>query len=68
MKAEWPARPIIYEINTWVWLNDLSSQCKRTITLGTVPLQEWDAIAALGVDAVWPVSYTHLTLPTNREV
>jgi len=53
MKAEWPARPIIYEINTWVWLNDLSSQYKRTITLGTVPSQEWDAIAALGVDAVW---------------
>ena len=53
MKAEWPARPIIYEINTWVWLNDLSSQYKRTITLGTVPSQEWDAIATLGVDAVW---------------
>ncbi len=53
MKAEWPARPIIYEINTWVWLNDLSSQYNRTITLGTVPLQEWDAIAALGVDVVW---------------
>ena len=53
MKAEWPARPIIYEINAWVWLNDLSSQYKRTITLGTVPSQEWDAISALGVDAVW---------------
>jgi glycosidase len=53
MKEKWPARPIIYEINTWVWLNDLSRQYKRTITLSTVPLQEWDAIAALGVDAVW---------------
>jgi len=53
MKAEWPARPIIYEINTWVWLNDLSNQYKRPITLGTVPSQEWDAIAALVVDAVW---------------
>ena len=53
MKAEWPARPIIYEINTWVWLNDLSMKYQRTITLGTVPSQEWDAIAALGVDAVW---------------
>ncbi len=53
MKAAWPARPIIYEINTWVWLNDLSSQYKNTITLGTVPSAEWDAIAALGVDAVW---------------
>ena len=53
MKAEWPARPIIYEINTWVWLNDLSMKYQRTITLGTVPSLEWDAIAALGVDAVW---------------
>ena len=31
------------------------------------------AIVALGVDLIWgftglPVSYTHLTLPTNREV
>ncbi len=53
MNEKWPARPIIYEINTWVWLNDLSSKYKCAITLGTVPLQEWDAIAALGVDAVW---------------
>ena len=53
MSTEWPARPIIYEINTWVWLNDLSNQYKRPITLDTVPSQEWDAIAALGVDAVW---------------
>jgi hypothetical protein len=53
LKAEWPARPIIYEINTWVWLNDLSNQYKCTITLGAVPSAEWDAITALGVDAVW---------------
>ncbi|HYX48683.1 MAG TPA: alpha-amylase family glycosyl hydrolase, partial [Ktedonobacteraceae bacterium] len=53
MNASWPVRPIVYEINTWVWLNDLSSKYKCTITLGTVPSQEWDAIAALGVDAVW---------------
>ncbi|MGZ6365940.1 MAG: alpha-amylase family glycosyl hydrolase [Ktedonobacteraceae bacterium] len=53
MKAEFPARPIIYEINTWVWLNDLSNQYNRSITLATVPSQEWDAIAALGADAVW---------------
>ena len=53
MKATWPSRPIIYEINTWVWLNELSRQNKRIITLGTVPTEQWDAIAALGVDAVW---------------
>ena len=53
MDTTWPARPIIYEINTWVWLNDLSRQNKRVITLGTVPVEQWDAIASLGVDAVW---------------
>jgi Alpha amylase, catalytic domain len=53
MKQAWPSRPIIYEINTWVWLNDLSRQYSRIITLGIVPEEEWDAISALGVDAVW---------------
>src|SRR5437016_2783258 len=53
MNAAWPARPVIYEINTWVWLNDLSSKYKYVITLGTVPTKEWDAITELGMDAVW---------------
>ena len=53
MNEKWPARPIIYEINTWVWLHDVSNRYNRSITLGTVPSQEWDAIAALNVDAVW---------------
>src|SRR6516165_8516616 len=53
MNTSWPARPVIYEINTWVWLSDLSRQNKGTITLGTVPAEQWDAIASLNVDAVW---------------
>jgi hypothetical protein len=53
MKTSWPARPVIYEINTWAWLSDLSRQHKRAITLGTVPPEQWDAIASLNVDAVW---------------
>ena len=31
----------------------MSRQNKRAITLGTVPLEQWDALASLGVDAVW---------------
>ena len=27
-----------------------------------------DALGAWGVEVLYPVSYTHLTLPTNREV
>ena len=40
-----PARPTIYEINTAVWLGGR--------TLDAVPAAEWDALAALPVDAVW---------------
>jgi glycosidase len=51
--TSWPKNPVIYEINTWVWLNELTRQYRRGITLGSVPTEEWDAIASLGVDAVW---------------
>ena len=49
----WPKNPIIYEINTWVWLEELCDRLKFQVHLGNVPADEWDAIAALGVDAVW---------------
>jgi hypothetical protein len=42
-----PPRPTVYEINTAVWLERLGR------TLGAVPAQEWDRLAALPVDAVW---------------
>jgi 1,4-alpha-glucan branching enzyme len=51
--ATWPKRPIIYEINTWVWLQDLSQRYQREVTLETVPESQWDGIADLRVDAVW---------------
>jgi len=49
----WPKHPLIYEINTWVWLDDLGRREGRPVTLATVPAAEWDVLAALGVDAVW---------------
>ena len=49
----WPRHPVIYEINTWVWLHELSVKHNALITLKTVPEEEWDAIGALNVDAVW---------------
>ena len=49
----WPKNPIIYEINTWVWVEELRERLKVRVNLGNVPAREWDAIAALGVDAVW---------------
>jgi len=48
-----PRHPVIYEINTWVWMSDLSRRHRKVVGLGTVPAQEWDAIASHGFDAVW---------------
>jgi hypothetical protein len=45
--------PFIYEINTWVWLDEIHAATGETAGLAAVPDTEWDAIAALGFDAVW---------------
>lgn len=49
----WPKRPVIYEINTWVWLQDLARKHEIPVTLANVPKVEWDAVASYGFDAVW---------------
>jgi hypothetical protein len=45
--------PFIYEINTWIWLEELRRRLGKKIGLAGVPAKEWDRIAALGFDAVW---------------
>ncbi len=45
--------PLIYEINTWVWLVDLSERFGKPITLDDVPVEVIDEIAGWHVDAVW---------------
>lgn len=47
------SHPHLYEINTWVWLHDLSQKMNRTIRLGDVPDQEWDEFQAKGFDCLW---------------
>lgn len=47
------AHPLIYEINTWVWLNELSRRHGKRITLASVPDSEWETIADVGFDTVW---------------
>ncbi len=49
----WPRYPTLYEINTWVWLSELSKKTGKSVDLASVPSAEWDAISALGFDAVW---------------
>jgi hypothetical protein len=50
---EWVRCPTLYEINTWVWLGELSRSAGRSVDLGSVPAGEWDRIAEYGVHAVW---------------
>jgi len=49
----WPINPLIYEINTPVWLYELSQRQKRNVTLGTVPPEAWNELADAGFNAVW---------------
>jgi glycosidase len=49
----WRKRPVIYEIATWVWLDELRARYHQPLTLATIPAQEWDALADLRIDAVW---------------
>ncbi|MER7564817.1 alpha-amylase [Streptomyces sp. NPDC097941] len=44
---------VIYEINTLVWLGELSHRYGRPVTLGDVPGEVWDGVAPPGVDTVW---------------
>ena len=49
----WPAQPVLYEINTVIWLRELSRRYGRRVTLGDVPAAAWDEVTLPGVDAVW---------------
>lgn len=48
-----PRYPTLYEINTWVWLSELSEKYGTSVDLGCVPAAEWDVIGSFGFDAVW---------------
>ena len=51
--SPWSRYPTLYEINTWVWLAELSHKFGKPVDLSCVPSAEWDAIAAYGFDALW---------------
>jgi hypothetical protein len=45
--------PHLYEINTWSWLERMSTQLGRMIQLEDVPDSTWDSIAERGFNIVW---------------
>lgn len=51
--SPWPKYPSVYEINAWVWLNELSGAVGKSLTLGGVPDSELKRIADYRFDAVW---------------
>jgi hypothetical protein len=36
-----PKHPVIYEINTWVWLGELSRKYRKSVNLATVPYRNY---------------------------
>ncbi|MFF7168254.1 alpha-amylase family glycosyl hydrolase [Streptomyces pseudovenezuelae] len=58
---------VLYEINTLVWLGDLSHRHGRPVTLGDVPGEAWDSVALPGVDTVWLMGVWQRS-PAGREI
>ena len=51
-----PRYPSLYQINTRVWLTELSRQLGRPATLDDIPDAELDRLAEMGFDWVWFLS------------
>jgi Alpha amylase, catalytic domain len=51
-----PRHPSLYQINTRVWLTELSGSLGRRATLDDVPDADLDALAAKGFDWIWLLS------------
>jgi hypothetical protein len=68
-----PRYPSLYQINTRVWLADLSTDLGRKATLDDVPDAELDRLAGMGFDWIWLLSVWRTGLVaqqisrTNRE-
>ena len=51
-----PDCPALYQINTRVWLTELSRSLGRPATLDDIPDAELDRVAGMGFDWVWLLS------------
>src|SRR5437879_1559874 len=54
MKA--PRYPSLYQINTRVWLTELSRKLGRRAVLDDIPDAELDRLAGMGFDWIWMLS------------
>jgi len=58
--------PSLYQVNTRVWMTDLSHKLGRTATLDNIPDSELDALANSGFDWVWFLSVWQTGLDGQR--
>src|SRR5271157_1944993 len=65
--GKWPTYPVVCELNTWVWLNDLSRDTGRPVTLGDVPQSELERLASYHLDALWLMGVWERS-PRGRQV
>jgi hypothetical protein len=49
----WPECPVIHEVNTAVWLKELSRDAGRRLTLADLSAAHWAAVTPPGIDAIW---------------
>jgi len=62
-----PRYPSLYQVNTRVWLTELSRHLQRPAALDDIPETELDRIAKMGFDWVWLLSVWQ-TGPASRRV
>jgi hypothetical protein len=65
-KLKWAVHPLILEINTWIWLRELSDQYGKKITLENVPVNDLEEETRY-FDAVWFMGVWTRS-PKGREV
>jgi hypothetical protein len=56
MTSKISTHPLLYQINTRVWLTELSTSLGRPATLDDIPDGELDRLAKLGFDWIWFLS------------
>lgn len=61
-----PRYPSLYQINTRVWLTELSRKLGRAATLDDIPDTELDLLAEMGFDWIWLLSVWQTGLEGQR--
>src|SRR3974377_1960398 len=61
-----PRYPLLYQINTRVWLTELSAAQRRPATLDAIPDSELDRLAKMGFDWVWFLSVWQTGLAAQK--